>query len=389
MSHTYLVFSDDWGAHPSSCQHLFKRISRRNAVIWVNTIMRMPSLTRADFSKIWRKLTSSSQARKSSDDRSLSSGTVTVIRPVMIPLFNNVFRSINRKLLTGQIKRFLRKQQVTDFTVVTTLPIVADTVTHLGAKKIVYYCVDEFAEWPGHNRQQMRNMETDLLAVSDVVITTSQTLYESKKSKAKQIFCLPHGVDVEHFSPKKTTAPDLFPHPLLGYYGLFDERNDLHLIEYILRTRPDWHIMVIGEVRGDTSRIATYTNMHFYRKVPYEQLPGLIHLFDMCILPYVVDALTENINPLKFKEYLATGLPVVTTALPDLRRYNDVIGWATDAQEFIRYCEYFLEKETPQERRERIELTGRHLHGQSWEAKTQEFLRYIHNESDNKEFSGD
>ncbi|MDX9701526.1 MAG: glycosyltransferase [Candidatus Auribacterota bacterium] len=374
MSDTFIVFSDDWGVHPSSCQHLFKRIARDNRVIWVNTVMRVPNLSVADLKKIFKKLFG---VKQSSDDHKGS--PVEVIRPFMVPFFNRIGRYINEKFIVRRLRRYMKNTDIASPVVVTTLPIVADVVLKIGAEKIVYYCVDEFSEWPGHNRQTMKNMESKLLSESDVVITTSQTLYESKKLFSKEIHCLPHGVDIEHFKPTDTPAPDVYPHPLLGYYGLFDERSDISLIEHILSKKPDWHIMVIGEARGDVSSLRRYQNMHFLGKIPYGQLPKAVHSFDICILPYKIDALTQNINPLKFKEYLATALPVVTTALPDLKQYDDVIGWARDNRQFVDLCEKFLYNETGDQRKQRLERTKKYLEGQSWEDKSQVFLGYIHN----------
>lgn len=369
----FVVFSDDWGVHPSSCQHLFKRICIHNRVLWVNTIMRMPSFSISDLKKIKTKIT----AHKPSYT-DCSEYPVKVISPLMIPLFNTLFRICNKLLLRHQLQKALKRGGMNDFILVTTIPVLADIVDNLGARKIVYYCVDEFSEWPGHNRTQMRTMEDKLLSVADVVITTSQTLYESKKHSANKIFCLPHGVDIHHFSESKTILDLKLPHPVIGYYGLFDERNDLTLIQSVLKKRPDWHILIVGEARGDVSALKKYSNITFYGAVPYEQLPAVVRNFDICMLPYGLDKLTENINPLKFKEYLATGIPVVTTALPDLSAYRHIIGWSQTADEFLSNIEFFLKKESAEQKAKRLRNTGQVLQGQSWEDKTEEFLRYIH-----------
>ena len=134
-------------------------------------------------------------------------------------------------MLLHQLNMALYQKQFRDCILVTTLPIVTDIVDVLPVKKVVYYCVDEFAEWAGHHRQQMQDMETVLLAKSDIVIATSETLYQAKKFKAKNIYYLPHGVDVGHFQEASKKKSLGLPHPVIGYYGLFDERNDLQLIE--------------------------------------------------------------------------------------------------------------------------------------------------------------
>lgn len=339
--------------------------------------MRSPKFSLADLKKIYNKFFASqpNETKNHSDDRA-----VDVYAPFMIPFFSPLFRTINRMVLSRQINRYLKKHGVGEYILVATIPVVADVIETLAPQKTVYYCVDEFSEWPGHNREQMQAMENKFIALSDVVITTSQNLYESKKKAAKAIHYLPHGADVAHFAPSNMGSEDCtdtFPHPLIGYYGLFDERNNIVLIEQLLQSHPDCTFIVIGEVRADIERLRRYPNIIFYGAVPYDILPGIVRHFDVCVLPYNLDRLTENINPLKFKEYLATEKPVVTSALPDLKRFEDVIGWAESNTDFIKKIEYFLCSESQNEKTQRIQKTRQYLKQESWEHKAQTFLSYI------------
>lgn len=346
----------------------------RYHVLWVNTVMRLPSLNAVDLKKIYTKFFAKNSTVSST---AVSKINLQVIKPFMIPIFSQFFRKINAILLSRQLNTVLRQQNFHHSILVTTVPIVADIVDNILAEKIVYYCVDEFAEWEGHHREQMQTMEALLLAKSDVVITTSETLYQSKKDQAKKIHTLSHGVDVAHFQDTSRKKSLGISHPILGYYGLFDERNDLELLQYILRQKPSWHIVIIGNIACDISMLTAYPNLTVWGSLSYRELPSYVHDFDVCILPYRRTMLTEFINPLKFKEYLATGLPVVTTALPSLQEYRDVIGWAETYARFVEYMEYFLEHEEPSAREKRL-LTTRHLlEGQSWEEKTEQFLEYI------------
>jgi len=375
MKNNFIVFSDDWGIHPSSCQHLFKHIAKDNNVLWINTIMRLPQLKVSEIRKIFKKVFKTKDKTSSDDKTNIH---LTLSRPFMIPLFTPLIRKINMFLLALQIKRLINKHHFKNAILVTTLPIVADIVSKLNAKKIVYYCVDEFSQWPGHNKKYMQDMEKLLLTRSDVVITTSQTLFDSKKTSAKKIHLLPHGVDIDHFGPQIKDGKNKFSHPLLGYYGLFDERNDLNLLETILKTNPQWHIIIIGEVRVDTSTLRKYPNITFYGKIPYKNLPEIVHNFDICILPYPINELTVNINPLKFMECLSTEIPIVTTPLPDLKKYSPTIGWAENSNKFIEYVNYFLNKENEDNLKERLKKTRLYLSGQSWTEKADQFLKFIY-----------
>ena len=370
----YLVFSDDWGRHPSSCQHLFRRIAREQEVLWVNTLMRMPRLTPGDFAKIYAKFIK--RPLTAANPPPTESTSVTVLRPWMLPLFNRFGRWLNQHWLRWQINQALAATRRDELVVVTTVPIVADIVDKFQAARVVYYCVDEFAEWPGHNRQHLQQMENQLLASANVVIASSSTLYAAKKPRAKQIHLLPHGVDIAHFQ-QLHRRPLKLPPPVIGYYGLFDERSDQQLLQFIAESHPDWQILIIGKVECDIGHLALHPNITFYGPVPYSELPGYVANFDICILPYRRDALTEFINPLKFKEYLATGIPTVATALPTLRAYADVIGWAGDYKEFVAAVAYFLHRETPVQKKQRRDRTRQYLQDESWENKTHEFLGYL------------
>lgn len=328
--------------------------------------MRMPRLTFRDLRRIYQKLFSSPQ--KTNPRQKYQN--LQVKRVFMIPIFHHFFRKINAILFAMQVK------VDSSHTIVTTIPIVADFLQNVKCRKKVYYCVDEFSEWPGHNKQQMLSMEKKLIANVDIVIATSHTLYASKKPQARHIEILTHGVDAAHFC-NASAIPLTIAHPILGYFGLFDERSDSKLLEFVLEKNPDWHIVIIGSATVDTQHLQSYKNIHFLGKVDYSVLPQYVKNFDICILPYHINELTKYINPLKFKEYLSTEIPVVTTALPSLQDYNEAIGWSQNYDEFVDNIDYFLHKETSQQQEKRLSKTQEFLAGESWQQKSTTFRKYI------------
>lgn len=327
--------------------------------------MRMPKLTFRDLRRIYQKLFSPPQKENPRQKPS----NLQVKRVFMIPIFNRFFRKINAILFAMQVK------VDSSHTVVTTIPIVADFLQNVKCRNKVYYCVDEFSEWPGHNKQQMLTMEKKLIANVDIVIATSHTLYESKKPQARHIEILTHGVDAPHFCNASAISLAV-ARPILGYFGLFDERSDAKLLEFILEKNPDWHIVIIGAATVDTQHLQSYKNIHFLGKVDYAVLPQYVKNFDICILPYYINELTKYINPLKFKEYLSTEIPVVTTALPSLYDYREAIGWSQNYEEFAENICFYLHKETPRQKEQRLIKTQRFLAGESWQEKSIIFRRY-------------
>jgi len=182
-----LVFSDDWGRHPSSCQHLIQRLLARHSVVWVNTIgTRVPSLNlstlRRGFEKITQWSVSAQQGRhKSKNPR--------VLQPRMWPWFRHSHdRWLNQKLLVRAIEPVLQSAHEPAFAV-TTIPIVADLLGRLSVDRWTYYCVDDFSVWPGLDQRTMARMEGDLLQCCDDVIAVSDKLVDRLAAQGRSATC--------------------------------------------------------------------------------------------------------------------------------------------------------------------------------------------------------
>ena len=202
----FIVFADDWGRHASSCQHIFKRLALDNRVLWINTIgMRWPRPDTKDIRRTREKI-SSWIWRKEENYRNL-----TVFSPFMWPSFKSRFsRKVNSVLLTRQIRAMCKKYKIQDAILVTTLPIVADLIGRLKDTKSIYYCVDDFSQWPGMMKDVMEGMDKELIGKVDLILAASDKLYESKKDNKCPTYLLSHGVDVEHFmkvDSKETSVP--------------------------------------------------------------------------------------------------------------------------------------------------------------------------------------
>ncbi|MGQ0721235.1 MAG: glycosyltransferase family 1 protein, partial [Candidatus Eiseniibacteriota bacterium] len=157
VNRDFVVLSDDWGRHPSSCQHLFRRLSRRNRVLWVNTIgTRTPRLSRSDLARAAAKLREWTRPAPAEP----AGEPVRVIRPFMTPFDRwRIFRSGNAKLVRRAVTRAMALGGFRDAVVVSTIPNAAGVMGRLGEASSVYYCVDEYSEWPGADRKAMLEME--------------------------------------------------------------------------------------------------------------------------------------------------------------------------------------------------------------------------------------
>lgn len=246
-----------------------------------------------------------------------------VLSPVMWPSFQGTTSSaLNHRLLARAVRKTLRhvapdKQPI----LVSTTPTVSGLFRDQTFRRKVYYCVDDFTQWHGINGRAMHRLEQETLNACDLMIATSTSILEARSSFVNASALLTHGVDLAHFSraiPDPSSALAALPHPIVGMFGVFDRRVDGQALKAAALRSPQANFVVIGPVVDrDPGEFRDVPNLRFLGAVPYSDLPGHVCHFDLCVLPYVVDESTLGINPLKLKEYLATGKPVIASPLPE------------------------------------------------------------------------
>lgn len=343
----FIVFSDDWGRHPFSCQHIMKNLLPCNRVLWVNTIgMRRPRLSLKDFRRSIQKLQSFAVDPVTEN----LPDNLTVINPPMLPFGNFFVRSFNRHSVISAVKKKLREMGVSAPIILTTLPNAAEYLGSFGEELAVYYCVDDFTLWPGVNEALVKEMECRLLERIDLLICSSSELAAIKTRVGLVTEILPHGVDYTHFS-RCTIGPQIkihhlesLQHPVIGYFGLLGEWVDISILEALLLHHPEWSLVLMGNVVADTCRLKYFPNVYFTGPVPYEQLPDHVAYLDVLILPYCTGGRGITITPLKLREYIATGKPVVATAIPECLKFDSIIHIAETVDEFVALVEIALQE---------------------------------------------
>lgn len=340
-----LVFSDDWGRHPFSCQHIMQHFLPNNKVLWVNTVgMRRPRLTIKDLKRSVQKLRSFT-AKPVLEDLP---DNLTIINPPMLPFGNSLVRAINRRSVVSAVRGKMLELGMSSPIILTTLPNASEYLGNFGEEMSIYYCVDDFTLWPGVNEALVVEMEQRLLSKVDLLVCSSVELAAIKSREGLRTEILPHGVDYTHFSrcvagPQVTVAHlATLPKPIIGYYGLLGEWVDLSILESLAAAHPEWSIVLMGNVVADTSRLAGFPNVHFTGPVPYAELPDYVAYVDVLVLPYHVGGRGKTITPLKLREYIATGKPVVSTAIPECVLYSPQISIAAAGPEFVSCVEAAL-----------------------------------------------
>ena len=329
-----IVFGEDFARHPHSLEHLLRPLFKNNRFIWVETIgMRTPRLSLYDLKKICLKIFRWFRSEKKISAASKKPESIHIVAPFMIPYNQfSAIRWFNKKsVLKAVQKKMIELDFKADFTI-TSVPNSCDYVGNFSEKKIVYVCVDEFSLWPGLDFNLVSNMESMLLKKSDLVFATSSNLLKLKSNQKSDTILLTHGVDFEHFKlPVKKINPEKIK---ICYFGLFDERSDQSIIQYIADHVENCEVFIIGSTTCNVAKLKAHPKITFTGPVQYTDLPAKISDMDIFILPYVKNELTNNINPLKLKEYLSTGRPVISTSLAEVLMLKDYLFIADSGIEF-------------------------------------------------------
>ena len=382
----FIVFSDNWGRHPFSCQHIMEHFLPHNRLLWVNTIgMRKPRITLSDMKRSLEIIRSWLTTR----ENDCLEANLTILNPVMFPYSTiPVIRELNRFSVIRAARAEIEKQCFRHPIFLTTLPNASDYLGAFDEVLDVYYCVDEFSEWPGVEKELVKEMEATLLEKADLVVAVSDELVKSKSKPYRDTYLLTHGVDVKHFQSSTDLSESnqmmrKMSKPIIGFFGLIDERTDMDLLQMIVESRVKWSVVLIGKSIIDLTRLKKYDNFCHIGAVAYEDLPKYSSCFDACILPYKINKLSENINPLKLKEYLATGKPVVSTALPEAVKLQPFVNIGTSHQEIIEQLDRVLTN--PHDCSLQIQC----LQSESWDSKANIFALWIEQAINKKEVNYD
>ncbi len=378
-----IAFAKDWHEDPTSNHHVLRELAKTRKVLWLNSIAtRKPRLSSTrDIGKIARKV------------REFTRGPVNVendlwvMTPLAVPLpGSQTARTINRGVLRAQIHALRHRMGIERFQLWTFLPNTADYVGTLGEECAIYYCVDEWSLFSYLDRDQTVAAERALLSKVDAVFAINGPLAEAKRALNPSTFVSPHGVDHALFSKAldDTTVvpPDLadLPRPRIGFYGTLRDWVDFELLAHVARKRPDWHVVLIGQQLADLTPIQGLTNFHLLGQKQHSELPAYCKGFDVGMIPYRIDERMTFVNPLKLREYVAAGLPVVSTPVPEVARLSHLAHVATTKDEFVSAIERALNETTAGQRAKR----SRAMADETWAARVAQVVRTVDEISERK-----
>ncbi|HVE60155.1 MAG TPA: glycosyltransferase family 1 protein [Pyrinomonadaceae bacterium] len=286
------------------------------------------------------------------------------------------------------LDKFIETENIDDFVLWFYTPMAMDFAAHLQPLATVFDCMDELSAFKFAPPELLEN-ERQLLEKADLVFTGGQSLYEAKKDKHARVFAFPSSIDVAHFDQAREIEEEpadekQLPHPRLGFCGVIDERMDIELLREMAELRPDWHFVMIGPVvKIAEEDLPRRENIHYLGGKDYKDLPAYLAGWDVALMPFAMNESTKYISPTKTPEYLAAGLPVVSTPIRDVvRPYGEqgLVQIASNAEEFVAACEQALEEVLS----DRLQKADEFLSHSSWDKTFEEMSRLIDEAIDEK-----
>lgn len=373
-----LCFANDWGTDPTSKHHVMRTLAGHTDVTWVESSgMRRPQLTSlADLRRIVKKLGGSTGPAVATPER------LDVVSPVALPLpGSRIAEKLNRRIYARAILRAEEERggpHALPLHWVYT-PTVEPYLEAIPGAGLVYHCVDRWWKFSEYDEDLMRRHHVLLCRKADVVFASSQGLVEDCVHFSDNVHLMRHGVDWEHFAraalddlPAPVELADV-DGPVVGFFGLIHDWIDLELVGAVADALPEATVVLIGKPRVDTAAVAARPNVRLLGQKPYRELPAYAARFDVGLVPFVINELTDAVNPIKLREYLSAGLPVVSTPLPELRVYeDDPRVWIESGEGFIRAVRDAAASAGPRATRA---AAARTMMGESWVGRTAEMVR--------------
>ncbi|HYV38103.1 MAG TPA: hypothetical protein VE988_20625 [Gemmataceae bacterium] len=369
-----LVFADDWGRHPSSCQHLVRHLLDRCQVTWVNTIgTRTPRLDMATLKRGMEKLGHWFTRQKSTIPLPAN---LAVINPRMWPWFGSTWgRKLNRRLLVRHLTPIIQSMPQ-PVVAVTTIPVVSDLIAVLPVVRWVYYCVDDFGLWPGLDSRTLESMETCLIAGADTLVAASDTLREKLATHGRSAHLLTHGVELDFWAAPTNnsacTELDSLERPLVVFWGVVDRRMDVGFVQCLAADMQRGTIVMVGPEADPDPALHRIPRMRRLGPVTFERLPCIAQQAAVLIMPYADLPVTRAMQPLKLKEYLATGKPTVVRDLPANRDWADCLDLAATPEVFSQAVRQRLESGLPRDQQH----ARTRLAAESWTEKARAFAEW-------------
>jgi glycosyltransferase involved in cell wall biosynthesis len=279
------------------------------------------------------------------------------------------------------LQQFLSKQHLYDYAFWYYTPMALEFSRDFTPSVVIYDCMDELSAFK-FAPPSIKQLEKELFRKADIVFTGGHSLFEAKQHQHPNIFPFPSSIDKSHFgmartykkAPKDQTG---LAAPRIGFFGVIDERFDIDLIGIMAEERPHWQFILIGPVvKIDPATLPQQDNIHYLGSKAYLELPEYLSGWDVALIPFLLNESTRFISPTKTPEYLAAGIPVVSSPIRDVVRpygVEKLVHIAHTAEEFIDA----IDRELTAPKEAWLAKVDEHLVQNSWDLTCSRMLSHI------------
>ena len=335
--------AQDWWYHNQAHSdfQLMREVARTRPVLVVNSLglrVPRPGTSTHVARRIARKLRSMTKLLR----RPLAElPNFHVLTPVMLPSYGDGrLAKLNARLIRFQVRLAARLAGLPPRVPIgVTIPTAWPVVAQMERSGLVFNRSDLHSAFPEADGEWVESLEKELLANSDHVLYVSHELMKKDVPLVgDRGFFIDHGADLDHFARSGPTHPDIadIPAPRIGFFGGLDDYVvDMALLLQCAQELPEASLVLIGDATCPMDEFTALPNVHWLGFRPYADIPGLGRGFDVALMPWLDNEWIRFANPIKLKEYLALGLPVVSTEYPEVDAYRELISVAGNGAEFV------------------------------------------------------
>jgi glycosyltransferase involved in cell wall biosynthesis len=366
----------DWWYHHRAHidKQLLSRFAQLGPAMYINSIvMQKPGIRQGKIflSKLDRKMKSIFKGAKLTDKG------FWVYSPFSLPIHHIAWARVPHEiLLRFQISLVAYLLRIKTPIVIVACPAACDTAIKLAKDKLVYNRTDVYEEFPNVDRETIKKYDRKLKSNADLTIFVNKKLFTEESYQCKNPLFLDHGVDFKMFSSADQggivpTEMAGIKRPIIGYFGEINGHTvDIEFTEKLVELLPEMSFVFVGNISSDYGSLKAKKNVWMLGKKPYKQIPHYGKCFDVAIMIWRQTRWIQVCNPIKLKEYLALGKPIVSTPFTELQYYHDIVYVAKSPEEFADCIKRALVEDNAEritERRQKVQYA-------TWDNKAQSVL---------------
>ncbi len=366
--------SENW-EYPGFQQTIMRKLSTSNKILFINPLgSRKIKLHKSQIKIYIRKI------KQTFAKKYIPSTNCLVCSPLIIPLvYNNVINRLNRHIVKYQLKKLIKKSNFNSYILWVGTPTAAFLLDLFDPEMLIYHAVDRYSEFSFVDRERIQKYEKIVAEKADVILCTSDAIKNDLVQFNPKTYTITHAVEFDHFYTAFSTEyipPDIakIPKPIIGYFGGLSERVNFHLIRKIAIRYPFANVVLLGKKLTDLNALDKLPNVHVLGFKEFKKLPYYLKHFDVCLIPYYVNELMKGVDPIKLREYLCLGKPIVSVDLPEVRKFENLIYIGVDEEYFLLEVGNALNENEKKLRDRRINMVKK----DNWKNKMRE-IDYVLN----------